>query len=149
MINADNYTPGGDDPLIPSGEIAPVEDTPFDFTDPKPMGQDIAQVPGGYDINYVLNGETGTLRLAARVTDPDSGRVMEIRTTEPGLQFYTGNFLDGSFEGKGGVTYAKNTGFCLEAQKYPDSPNHPNFPTSTLKPGETYTQTTIHKFMTQ
>ncbi len=144
-INAENYTPV-DDTFITTGEITPVEGTPYDFREPKAMGADIGQVEGGYDMNYALDGEAGTLRQAAKVHDPKSGRTMEILTTEPGLQFYTGNFLDGSFTGKEGATYAKNTGFCLEAQKYPDSPNKPDFPTSELRPGETYTQVTVHKF---
>jgi aldose 1-epimerase len=145
MLNADHYTPT-DDTFIPIGEIAPVEGTPYDFTSPKTIGSRIGQVEGGYDINYVLNSKDGSLALAARVHDPESGRVMEIYTTEPGIQFYTGNFLDGTFAGKDGVVYEKNGAFCLETQHFPDSPNQPNFPSTILRPGETYRHTTKHKF---
>jgi aldose 1-epimerase len=148
MIAADRYTPTNDT-LIPTGEIRPVAGTPFDFTTPTPMGARIAQAGGnpvGYDLNYVLNGGGKELALAARVTDPKTGRVMEVYTTEPGIQFYTGNFLDGSNRGKGGVVYTKNQAFCLEAQHFPDSVNHPSFPTMTLQPGQTYQQTTTYKF---
>lgn len=145
MLNADYYTPT-DDTFIPTGEIAPVEGTPYDFTSPKTIGSRIKQIEGGYDINYVLNSKDGSLALAARVRDPESGRVMEIYTTEPGIQFYTGNFLDGSFAGKDGVVYEKNGAFCLETQHFPDSPNQPNFPSTILRPGETYRHTTKHKF---
>jgi aldose 1-epimerase len=147
-ILAQRYTPT-DDTFIPTGELAPVEDTPVDFRTPHAIGERIAQIPGdpgGYDHNFVVNGTPGTLRIAAKVKHPASGRVMEIFTTEPGLQFYTGNFLDGSLTGKGGTAYKKNFAFCLEAQKFPDSPNKPDFPTSVLRPGETYRQTTVHKF---
>jgi aldose 1-epimerase len=103
--------------------------------------------PGGYDHNYVLNGSTDNLLTkAAKVREPKSGRIMDVQTTEPGLQFYTGNFLDGKVKGKGGVAYKKHYGFCLEAQHYPDSVNHPTFPTTILKPGETYTEGTTYKF---
>jgi aldose 1-epimerase len=120
-----------------------------DFREPHAIGERIAQIPGtpgGYDHNFVVDGAAGTLRKAATVKDPGSGRVMEVWTTEPGIQFYTGNFLDGTLTGKGGTVYQKNMALCLEAQKFPDSPNKPNFPNSILKPGETYTQTTVHKF---
>src|SRR5204863_539540 len=130
------------------GELAPVKGTAMDFTTPMAIGSRINQQPlpgGGYDHNYVLNGKVGENKLAARITDPQTGRTMEIWTTEPGIQFYTGNFLDG-VKGKGGVSYQKNAGFCLEAQHYPDSVNHPNFPTVILQPGETYSQVTVHKF---
>lgn len=146
MLNADKYTPVNDQ-LIPTGEIAPVEGTPFDFTHPQPIGDRIDQVPGGYDHNFVLNSGGGQLALAARVYEPESGRVMEIHTTEPGIQFYSGNFLDGTITGKDGKVYYQHYGFCLETQHFPDSPNHPNFPSTTLHPGETYTSTTVHKFM--
>ena len=146
-IAALRYTPG-DETLIPTGEIAPVAGTPFDFTTSHVIGERIAQVEGGYDINFVLDSQSGSVALAARVFDSSSGRVMEILTTEPGLQFYTGNFLDGTLTGKGGATYEVNSGLCLEAQKYPDTPNQSSFPTSVLKPGETYRQTTIHRFST-
>lgn len=151
MINADHFTPIGET-LTPTGEIRSVEGTPLDFTEPTPFGarinQDNKQLEygNGYDHNYVLNKDDGGLTLAARVKGPDSGRVMEVYTTEPGLQLYSGNFLDGSHVGKHGEVYKNRYGFCLEAQKYPDSPNKPNFPSPVLRPGETYTQTTIYKF---
>lgn len=147
-IAAANYTPI-DETFIPTGTIDPVAGTPFDFTAPHRIGERIAQVEGGYDHNYVLDSGDGTLALAAKVKDPGSGRVMEILTTEPGLQFYTGNFLDGTLTGKEGAVYELNFGFCLEAQKFPDTPNQPDFPTSVLHPGETYRQTTIHRFSTE
>ncbi len=143
-INADHFTPV-DNSQIPTGEIKPVKDTPMDFTKPMVIGSRIQQVEGGYDHNYVLNSSDGSLALAAWVYEPKSGRVMEIFTTEPGVQFYTGNFLDGSIKGKGAV-YKKHTGFCLETQHFPDSPNKPDFPSVVLKPGERYTQLTVHKF---
>jgi len=145
MLNADYFTPV-DEELIPTGEIRPVAGTPWDFTKPKPIGAEMAAVPGGYDHNFVLRGETGTLKLAARVTEPSTGRVMEIYTTEPGVQFYSGNFLDGTITGKGGKVYQKHFGFCLETQHFPDSPNHPHFPSTILRPGQKYTSLTIHKF---
>ena len=147
-INADKYTPA-DDTLIPTGKIEPVKGTPLDFTKPTAIGKRIGELkgePGGYDLNYVLNGgERKEPHLAAKVHDPKSGRIMEVLTTEPGLQFYTGNFLDGKVKGKGGV-YKKHYGFCMEAQHFPDSVNHPEFPSMILKPGQTYAQTTIYKF---
>jgi aldose 1-epimerase len=149
-IMADKYTPT-DDTLIPTGKIEPVAGTPFDFTKPKTMGKDIAQIkadPVGYDLNYVLRPSELTLRLAARVSEPKSGRVMEVRTTEPGIQFYTGNFLDGSNKGKGGVAYKKHFGFCLETQHFPDSPNHPEFPSVQLKPDRAYQSKTEYLFST-
>lgn len=148
QIEADRYTPT-DDTFIPTGELAPVEGTPFDFTEMTPIGERIDQVPGdpgGYDLNYVLNSGGGELALAATVKDPKSGRVMKIYTTEPGIQFYTGNFLDASFAGKDGAKYAKNTAFCLETQHFPDSPNQPDFPSTVLRPGEKYTHTIVHEF---
>lgn len=147
-LKADKYTPT-DDTFIPTGELAPVEATPVDFRAPHAIGERIAQIPGtpgGYDHNFVVDGAPGALRHAATVEDPGSGRVMEVWTTEPGLQFYTGNFLDGTLTGKGGTVYQKNMALCLEAQKFPDSPNKPSFPSSLLRPGEKYTQTTVHKF---
>ena len=147
MINADNYTPS-DDTLIPTGQIAPVKGTDVDFRKPVTIGSRIAKVKGGYDHNFVLNNKKGKLALAARVYEPKSGRVMEISTTEPGIQFYSGNFLDGSAKGKGAV-YNKHNGLCLETQHFPDSPNKPNFPSVVLKPGEKYTQLTVHKFSTK
>jgi aldose 1-epimerase len=147
LFNADEYTPA-DETLIPTGEIKSVRDTPLDFTEPRKIGARIAQLkpnPGGYDHNIVLRSSAG-LNLAARVTEPTTGRVMEMYTTEPGVQFYTGNFLDGKLKGKGGIAYSKHSGFCLEAQHFPDSVNHPKFPSVILKPGETYRQTTVYKF---
>ncbi len=145
MIQADGYTPV-DAGLIPTGEIRPVTDTPFDFTTPHTIGERIAQVEGGYDHNFVLRSGGGYLDLAVRVFEPGSGRIMEISTTEPGLQFYSGNFLDGTIIGKGGRRYEKHAGFCLETQHFPDSPNKPQFPSTILRPGEGYKSLTIHKF---
>jgi len=145
---ADRYTPV-DDTLIPTGEIKPVKGTPLDFTKPTRIGERIDQLagePGGYDHNFVLNGAGKKLALAARVHEAKSGRTMEMWTTEPGVQFYTGNFLDGKQTGRGGVVYKKHGGFCLEAQHFPDSVNHANFPTMILQPRETYRQTTVYKF---
>jgi aldose 1-epimerase len=147
-LAAKNYTPV-DDTLIPTGQIAPVAGTPLDFTTPTLIGSRISQVggdPKGYDHNYVLDGKAGTLRFGARAYEPISGRVLEMYTTEPGVQLYTGNFLDGTLTGKGGTVYKQHTGFCLEAQHYPDSPNQPKFPSVILKPGDTYKQTTEYRF---
>jgi aldose 1-epimerase len=155
MLNADKFTPV-DSGLIPTGELRPVDGTPFDFRKPTAIGVRIDQTSdeqikfgGGYDHNYVLNGQPGTLRQAARVADPLSGRVMEVLTTEPGVQFYTGNFLDGTLKGKGGKAYNKRFGFCLETQHYPDSPNKPKFPSTELKPGAKYDTTTVFRFSTE
>lgn len=147
MLNADRYVPV-DAGLIPTGELKSVSGTPMDFTKPTPIGSRLEQVPGqprGYDHCYVLNQSAGKLTLAARVTEPKSGRVMEVYTTEPAIQLYTGNFLDGSIESRGAV-YKQHHAFCLEAEHYPDSINQPKFPTTLLKPGESYRQTTVHKF---
>jgi aldose 1-epimerase len=144
QIFADHFTPVDKD-LIPTGEIKPVKGTPWDFTKPMAIGSRIKQVEGGYDHNYVLNSSDGSLALAASVYEPKTGRVLEVSTTEPGVQFYTGNFLDGSIKGKGAV-YNKHAGFCLEAQHFPDSPNRPDFPSVVLKPGQKYTQLTVYKF---
>jgi aldose 1-epimerase len=147
-LNADRYTPV-DATQIPTGEIAPVQGTPLDFTTPTAIGARIAEMkgnPGGYDHNFVLRGEPGKLKLAARVSDPVSGREMEVWTTEPGVQFYTANSLNGSITGKNGVRYGKHSAFCLETQHFPDSVNHPNFPSIILKPGAVYRQETIYKF---
>jgi aldose 1-epimerase len=144
MLTADNYTPV-DEGLIPTGEIRAVKGTPMDFTTPTAVGARIEKVKGGYDHNYVLNNSDGSLALAASVYEPKTGRLMEISTTEPAIQFYSGNFLDGSNKGKGAV-YNKHNGFCLETQHYPDSPNKPEFPSIVLKPGEKYTHLTVHKF---
>lgn len=149
QINADRYTPV-DATQIPTGEIAPVEGTVFDFTKPMVIGARINDVPGGpptgYDHNYVLNSSDGSLALAARAKDPKSGRVLEVWTTQPGVQFYTGNFLNGTLTGIGGTKYQIHDAFCLETQHFPDSPNRPNFPTTELKPGETFHQVTVWKF---
>jgi len=148
MIDADKYTLV-DEGLIPTGEIRSAADSPMDFTTPHAIGERIDQVEGGYDHNFVLRGGGGTLSLAARVYEPDSGRVMEIHTTEPGIQFYSGNFLDGSITGKSGKVYHKHYGFCLEPQHFPDSPNKPNFPSTILRPGDRYMSLTVFKFSTQ
>jgi aldose 1-epimerase len=147
VINADRYLPV-DDTLIPLGEPKPVAGGPMDFTKPKPIGRDMAQVKGGYDHCYVLNKTGCELSLCARAVEPTSGRVMEVFTTQPGVQFYGGNFLDGSVSA-GGKPYQKHAGFCLETQHYPDSPNHPDYPTTMLRPGETFKQTTVYKFSVQ
>jgi aldose 1-epimerase len=147
QIEADRYT-AVDSPvnLIPTGEILAVAGTPFDFTSPHAIGERIAEVEGGYDHDFVLRSGGGTLTLAARVEEPESGRAMEIWTDQPGIQLYTGNFLDGTVAGKSGKAYGKHFAFCLETQHFPDSPNHPNFPTTILEPGQTYRTTTVHKF---
>ena len=147
-LNAERYTPV-DATLIPTGEIATVKGTPLDFTKPKAIGADIAGMkgkPGGYDHNFVLNGDAGKLKVAARAHDPASGREMEVWTTEPAVQFYSGNFLDGTITGKRGVVYGQHSGFCLETQHFPDSVNQPKFPSIILRPGQEYHQETIYKF---
>lgn len=150
-INADRYTPT-DSRLIPIGDIAPVAGTPYDFRTWKPIGKDLEPVAaalGGYDVNYVLSGDIdpkGAPRLAAQVRHPGSGRIMEIHTTEPGVQFYDGNQLDGSIRGKGGIVYEKHAGFCLETQRFPDSPNQVRFPSPVLRPGQTYRHTLVYRF---
>ena len=143
-LPADRYTVV-DATLIPTGELKPVKGTPFDFTTPHAIGERIAKVPGGYDHNWVLNGGNGQ-HAAASVYEPVSGRTMEVTTDEPGIQFYTGNFLDGTLKGKGGTVYGKHAGFCLETQHFPDSPNQPKFPTTVLKPGETFHSVSTYKF---
>ena len=144
MLNAEHFTPV-DDELIPTGEIELVKGTPMDFTMPYTIGSRIAQVGIGYDHNYALISGEQELRLAARVYEPKSGRVMEIYTTQPGVQFYTGNFLSG-FKGKTGAVYDKHAGFCLETQHFPDSPNNPQFPSVVLEPRQKYKHLTVHKF---
>ncbi|HKA07477.1 MAG TPA: aldose epimerase family protein [Gemmataceae bacterium] len=148
-IEADYYTPT-DATLIPTGKIDPVEDTPFDFRSPTPIGKrikDIKADPQGYDLNFVLRGgEEGKLRPIAEATDLKSGRAMIVSSTEPGVQFYSGNFLDGKQKGKGGVKYKQYAGFCLETQHYPDSINHKEFPSVVLEPGKTYTHQTVYRF---
>lgn len=151
MLNADSFTPV-DSGLIATGEIKSVKGTPMDFTKPTPIGArinaDFEQLKfgQGYDHNWVLNKKGSEMSLAATVYEPTSGRVMEIWTVEPGVQFYAGNFLDGTITGKGGKVYGHRAAFCLETQHYPDSPNKPNFPPTVLRPGQVYKTTTIHKF---
>lgn len=151
MLNADRYTPVSET-LIPTGELSAVEGTPFDFRQPTSIGARINEAHPqiknglGYDHNWVLNGTAGEMRLAARVVEPTTGRTLEIATTEPGIQFYSGNFLDGSISGKGGAKYAHRTGFCLETQHFPDSPNQPSFPSTILRPGEEYRTRTVFTF---
>ena len=149
MINADRYTPV-DETSIPTGELAPVEGTPFDFRQPHKIGERIEQTPGkpkGYDHNYALNREAGSKpSLACRVKEETSGRVMEVWTDQPGVQLYTGNYLDGKTTGKQGKPYDFRNGFCLETQHFPDSPNQPKFPSTVLRPGETFKSTTTYKF---
>jgi aldose 1-epimerase len=150
QLNADHFTPVDAD-LTPTGEIKSVKGTPMDFTSPMPIASRIDQVQGangGYDHNYVITngGAPGKLILAARATDPKTGRTMEVETDQPGIQFYTGNFLDGSIHGKGGTVYQKFSAFCLETQHFPDSPNHANFPNTILRPGEKYRTSTIYRF---
>jgi len=152
MIAADQITPV-DATLIPTGEQDPVEGTPFDFRTPHRIGERISandpqiEFGGGYDHNFVLNGTlAGDLTLAARVSEPTTGRTLEIETTEPAIQFYSGNFLDGSITGKGGAVYEFRTGFCLETQHSPDSPNKPGFPSTILRPGEEYRSRTVFRF---
>lgn len=150
-ILADRYTPV-DTTLIPTGELAPVAGTPLDFRAPHAIGERIREIkakPVGYDHNYVLNSGGKAPALAARVRDPHSGRVMELSTTEPGVQFYTGNFLDGSVAGKGGVAYQQWDGFCLETQHFPDAINQPAFTPIILKPGQRYSQITSHRFFSE
>jgi aldose 1-epimerase len=153
-IDAQNYTPV-DETLIPTGEIAPVAETPFDFTVSHSIGSRIEWVDqqlrygGGYDHNFVLDRAGAGLQRAARVEEPSTGRVLEVFTTEPGLQFYTGNFLDGTLTGKAGRIYRHRYGFCLETQHYPDSPNQPSFPSTTLRPGEEHRSETRFRFTTE
>jgi len=151
-LAAYNYTPT-DDTLIPTGQIAAVKGTPLDFTTTKRVGRDISELVDtawlGYDHNFILKEKPSAApEFAARLTDPGSGRVMEVWTTEPGVQLYSGNFLFGQ-QGKGGKVYEKRGALCLECQHFPDSVNHPDFPTTILQPGETYRQTTVHKFLAQ
>jgi aldose 1-epimerase len=151
MINADRFTPV-DKNLIPTGELRPVKGTPFDFTTPTRIGARIDDnydqlvLGHGYDHNFVIHRTGGGLVLAARVHEPTTGRTLEVSTTQPGVQFYTGNFLDGTITGKNGQVYKQRYGFCLETQHFPDSPNHPSFPNTILKPGETFREKTVFKF---
>jgi aldose 1-epimerase len=152
MIDAETFTPV-DSSLIPTGEIRPVSGTPFDFRTPTPIGDRIRRhnrqlsLAGGYDHNFVLaRQDRDSVHLAAQVYDSESGREMTVFTTEPGLQFYSGNFLDGSLIGKSETAYQKHAGFALETQHYPDSPNQPDFPSTILRPGDTYTSRTVYRF---
>ena len=151
MINADRYTPV-DPGLIPTGELRSVNGTPFDFRKSTAIGARIndsdeqLKLGKGYDHNWVLNKSGNSLTLAARVEEPSTGRVLEVHTTEPGVQFYTGNFLDGTAKGKGGKAYGFRSGFCLETQHFPDSPNKPSFPSTVLRRGQQFHSTTIYKF---
>lgn len=151
MLRASKTTPVNAG-LIPTGEIVPVAGTPFDFTVPRAIGDRIdaeseqLKLAGGYDHNWVIDQQNGELALIATVHEPKSGRFMEVLTTEPGVQFYSGNFLDGSIAGKSGKNYPKRSGFCLETQHFPDSPNHPHFPSTILRPGETLRSTTVYRF---
>ncbi len=151
MLNADYFTPVNSD-LIPTGELRPVAGTPMDFRTAKPVGRDIAasdeqlRFGYGYDHNWVVNGPAGQVRLAATLYNAESGRMMEVLTDQAGLQVYSGNFLDGSLIGKGGIKMNYRTALCLEAQAFPDSPNKSNFPAVVLRPGEEYRQTTIYRF---
>ena len=155
MINAETFTPT-DSTLIPTGTFRSVTDTPFDFREPTPIGARIDQdhrqleIAGGYDHNFVLaRQDRDSLHLAARVYDPDTGRQMDVLTTEPGLQFYSGNFLDGSLTGKGGASYPRRSGLALETQHFPNSPNEPDFPSTILRPDETYSSRTVYRFSTR
>jgi aldose 1-epimerase len=144
-IAASRYTPV-DAALIPTGKLVKVAGTPLDFTAPHSVGERLAAVPGGYDHNYVIDRKAdGLLVCAARVEEPESGRMLEVFTTDPGIQFYTGNFLDGTLTGRGGVRYQPQAGFCLEPQKFPDSPNQPAFPSCILRPGEMYLHTILFR----
>jgi aldose 1-epimerase len=145
-IYADKYVVVNEN-LIPTGELRPVEGTPMDFTTMHTIGERIDQVEGGYDHTYVLNNK-GQMDKVAVFSHPDNGRAVEVYTSEPGIQFYSGNFLDGKLTGKDGIIYHKHHGFCLETQHFPDSPNQPDFPSTILRPGDEYAYTTIYKFIT-
>lgn len=144
MIDAGSYTPV-DSTLIPTGEIKPVKGTPFDFTSSKKIGKDFADVNGGYDHNFVLNRKDNSLQKVASLSDSISGRTMDVYTTQPGLQFYTGNFLDGKFTNRGNQPLTLHSALALETQHFPDSPNKPDFPSTILKPGEKYHEVTVYK----
>ena len=145
MINANSYV-GIDNNLIPTGQIRDLIGTEMDFTLPKIIGSRIDMVDGGYDHCYIINKNSDDMSLIARVHEETSGRIMEVYSTEPGVQFYSGNFLDGSIKGKNGIVYDKHFGFCLETQHFPDSPNQKDFPSTILYPGESYTYSTIYEF---
>ncbi|SMO39782.1 aldose epimerase family protein [Gracilimonas mengyeensis] len=144
-IDADHYTPVNEQ-LIPTGEIAPVEGTAFDFTEPHEIGARIDQIEGGYDHNYVLDRSGEGMENIATLYDPETGRQMDVITTEPGIQFYSGNFLDGSLQAPDGTPFIQYSALCLETQHYPDSPNQPDFPSTILEPGETYQTQTTYRF---
>jgi aldose 1-epimerase len=144
-INASRYTPV-DDSLIPTGKIVKVEKTPFDFQTAKKIGKDIDQVKGGYDHNFVINRKDSGMAVAAEAYDPPSGRRLIVKTTQPGIQFYTGNFLNGTLTGNNGQKIVQHAAFCLETQHFPDSPNQPAFPNTILAPGQTFHETTIYLF---
>jgi aldose 1-epimerase len=149
-VSADRYTPVNDQ-LIPTGELASVADTPFDFQQPAKIGARFHQLtnnPRGYDHNLVLKRKSPSLETIAWVSEPSTGRRMEVLTTEPGMQLYTGNFLDGKLTGVGSVNYKQHSAFCLETQHFPDSPNHSHFPTTVLRPGESFRSTTVYRFPT-
>jgi aldose 1-epimerase len=158
QLNCSTYTPV-DETLIPTGEIDPVEGTPFDFTAAKPIGQDLRDTSfqqivfgRGYDHNFVVDrpsADDTSMIPIAKASSPTTGIVMEVETTQPGVQFYTGNFLDGTFSGKANKAYRQGDAFCLETQHFPDSPNHPDFPTTVLEPGQTLTSSTLYRFSTQ
>jgi aldose 1-epimerase len=153
-LHASRFTPV-DSGLIPTGELKPVESTPFDFRKPTAVGARIGagdeqlHLGRGYDHNWVLDSSGGKLAEAAEVYDPSSGRVMKVWTDQPGIQFYSGNFLDGSIKGKGGKPYEQHAALCLETQHFPDSPNHPDFPSAELKPGGRYHTVTVYSFATR
>ncbi len=153
-LNADRFTPVSKD-LIPTGEIKTVAGTPMDFHRGKAIGSQITEgydqlgFTGGYDHNFVLNDYDGSLKFAVRLYEPSTGRVLEMLTTQPGMQFYSGNFLDGTLTGRNGIAYVKYAGLCLEPQHFPDAPNHAHFPSTVLRPGEEYKQTTIYHFSTE
>jgi aldose 1-epimerase len=144
-LNAAHYTPVNEQ-LIPTGEIAPVDGTPFDFTDFNPVGSRIGQVEGGYDHNFVLESVSGSLIIAAELLEPENGRKLTVYTTEPGVQFYSGNFLNGSLVSPDGIPYDRYSGLCLEPQHFPDSPNKPHFPSTILRPGEIYKSQISYSF---
>jgi aldose 1-epimerase len=154
MLNADRFTPV-DKNLIPTGELRPVKGTPLDFTTPAKVGARIDDtydqlvLGHGYDHNFVISHKGKGVELAALVYEPTSGRVLQVSTDQPGIQFYTGNFLDGTVTGKQGHVYKRRYGFCLETQHFPDSPNHPDFPSTILRPGETFHTQTVFKFSTR
>ena len=150
-MNADQFTPVNDK-LIPTGELRSVDDTPLDFRQPTAIGARISQeyeqlvLGGGYDHNWVLNSSGKPLTFAARVYEPTTGRILEVETTQPAIQFYSGNFLDGTAIGKGGYSYNYRYGFCLETQHFPDSPNRPEFPSTVLNPGKQFSESTVFRF---